>query len=75
MSEFFVLMVAYILFEGIIGQNIRKNRERKKLDMLEDRSEEQQELSDKFENRKKRIDKISIYLILAVLAVALIMNS
>jgi|TARA_A100001234_G_scaffold196601_1_gene186192 hypothetical protein len=75
MSEFFVLMVAYILFEGIIGQNIRKNRERKKLDMLEDRPEEQQELSDKFENRKKRIDKISIYLILAVLAVALIMNS
>jgi len=68
-------MVAYILFEGIIGQNIRKNRERKKLDMLEDRPEEQQELSDKFENRKKRIDKISIYLILAVLAVALIMNS
>ena len=46
-----------------------------KLDMLEDRPEEQQELSDKFENRKKRIDKISIYLILAVLAVALIMNS
>jgi hypothetical protein len=75
MSEFFVLMVAYILFEGVIGQNIRKNRERKKLDMLEDRPEEQQELSDKFENRKKRIDKISIYLILAVLAVALIMNS
>ena len=75
MSEFFVLMVAYILFESIIGQNIRKNRERKKLDMLEDRPEEQQELSDKFENRKKRIDKISIYLILAVLAVALIMNS
>ena len=75
MSEFFVLMVAYILFEGIIGQNIRKNRERKKLDMLEDRPEEQQELSDKFENRKKRIDKISIYLILAVLAVALIMSS
>ena len=75
MSEFFVLMAAYILFEGIIGQNIRKNRERKKLDMLEDRPEEQQELSDKFENRKKRIDKISIYLILAVLAVALIMNS
>ena len=75
MSEFFVLMVAYILFEGIIGQNIRKNRERKKLDMLEDRPEEQQELSDKFENRKKRIDKISIYLILAVLAVALIMDS
>ncbi|NDF33188.1 MAG: hypothetical protein EB157_01340 [Euryarchaeota archaeon] len=75
MSEFFVLMVAYILFEGIVGQNIRKNRERKKLDMLEDRPEEQQELSDKFENRKKRIDKISIYLILAVLAVALIMNS
>ena len=68
-------MVTYILFEGIIGQNIRKNRERKKLDMLEDRPEEQQELSDKFENRKKRIDKISIYLILAVLAVALIMNS
>ena len=75
MSEFFVLMVAYILFEGIIGQNIRKNRERKKLDMLEDRPEEQQELSEKLENRKKRIDKISIYLILAVLAVALIMNS
>ena len=68
-------MAAYILFEGIIGQNIRKNRERKKLDMLEDRPEEQQELSDKFENRKKRIDKISIYLILAILAVALIMNS
>ena len=75
MSEFFVLMVAYILFEGIIGQNIRKNREQKKLDMLEDRPEEQQELSEKLENRKKRIDKISIYLILAVLAVALIMNS
>jgi uncharacterized membrane protein len=75
MSEFFVLMVAYILFEGIIGQNIRKNREQKKLDMLEDRPEEQQELSEKLENRKKRVDKISIYLILAVLAVALIMNS
>ncbi len=68
-------MVAYVLFEGLMGQKIRKNRERKKLDMLEDRPEEQQELSDKFENRKKRIDKISIYLILAVLAVALIMNS
>ena len=68
-------MVAYALFEGLMGQKIRKNRERKKLDMLEDRPEEQQELSDKFENRKKRIDKISIYLILAVLAVALIMNS
>ena len=68
-------MVAYVLFEGLMGQKIRKNRERKKLDMLEDRPEEQQELSDKFENRKKRIDKISIYLILAVLAVALITNS
>ena len=68
-------MVAYVQFEGLMGQKIRKNRERKKLDMLEDRPEEQQELSDKFENRKKRIDKISIYLILAVLAVALIMNS
>ena len=75
MSEVFALMVAYALFEGLMGQKIRKNRERKKLDMLEDRPEEQQELSDKFENRKKRIDKISIYLILAVLAVALIMNS
>ena len=75
MSEVFALMVAYILFEGLMGQKIRKNREQKKLDMLEDRPEEQQELSDKFENRKKRIDKISIYLILAVLAVALIMNS
>tara|TARA_Y100000739_G_scaffold113076_1_gene97299 strand:+ start:133 stop:360 length:228 start_codon:yes stop_codon:yes gene_type:complete len=75
MSEVFALMVAYVLFEGLMGQKIRKNRERKKLDMLEDRPEEQQELSDKFENRKKRIDKISIYLILAVLAVALIMNS
>ena len=52
MSEVFALMVAYVLFEGLMGQKIRKNRERKKLDMLEDRPEEKQELSDKFENRK-----------------------
>ena len=75
MSEIFALMVAYVLFEGIVGQKIRKNREQKKLDELEDRPEEQQELSEKFENRKKRIDKIAIYLIVATLAIVLIMNS
>ena len=75
MSELFALMVAYVLFEGIAGQKIRKNREQKKLDELEDRPEEQQELSEKFENRKKRIDKIAIYLIVATLAIVLIMNS
>ena len=75
MSELFALMVAYVLFEGIVGQKIRKNREQKKLDELEDRPEEQQELSEKFENRKKRIDKIAIYLIVATLAIVLIMNS
>ena len=75
MSELFALMVAYVLFEGIVGQKIRKNREQKKLNELEDRPEEQQELSEKFENRKKRIDKIAIYLIIATLAIVLIMNS
>ena len=75
MSEIFALIFAYVLFEGLMGQKIRKNREQKKLDELEDRPEEQQELSEKFENRKKRIDKIAIYLIVATLAIVLIMNS
>ena len=68
-------MVAYALFEGLMGQKIRKNREGKKLDAVKDNPEEYQLMKEKFENRKKRIDKISIYLILGVLAFALIMNS
>lgn len=68
-------MVAYALFEGLMGQKIRKNREEKKLDAVKDNPEEYQLMKEKFENRKKRIDKISIYLILGVLAFALIMNS
>ena len=68
-------MVAYVLFEGLMGQKIRKNREEKKLDAVKDNPEEYQLMKEKFENRKKRIDKISIYLILGVLAFALIMNS
>ena len=75
MSEVFALMVAYALFEGLMGQKIRKNREEKKLDAVKDNPEEYQLMKEKFENRKKRIDKISIYLILGVLAFALIMNS
>ena len=75
MSEVFALMVAYVLFEGIVGQKFRKKREQKKLDELKDRPEEQQELSGKYESRKKRIDKIAIYLIIATLAIVLIMNS
>ncbi len=75
MSEVFALMVAYVLFEGLMGQKIRKNREEKKLDAVKDNPEEYQLMKEKFENRKKRIDKISIYLILGVLAFALIMNS
>ena len=75
MSEVFALMVAYVLFEGLMGQKIRKNREEKKLDSVKDNPEEYQLMKEKFENRKKRIDKISIYLILGVLAFALIMNS
>ena len=68
-------MVAYVLFEGLMGQKIRKNREEKKLDAVKDNPEEYQLMKEKYENRKKRIDKISIYLILGVLAFALIMNS
>ena len=68
-------MVAYALFEGLMGQKIRKNREEKKLDAVKDNPEEYQLMKEKYENRKKRIDKISIYLILGVLAFALIMNS
>ena len=68
-------MIAYALFEGLMGQKIRKNREEKKLDAVKDNPEEYQLMKEKFENRKKRIDKISIYLILGVLAFALIMNS
>ena len=75
MSEVFALMVAYVLFEGLMGQKIRKSREEKKLDAVKDNPEEYQLMKEKFENRKKRIDKISIYLILGVLAFALIMNS
>ena len=75
MSEVFALMVAYVLFEGIVGQKFRKKREQKKLDELKDRPEEQQELSEKYESRKKRIDEIAIYLIIATLAIVLIMNS
>ena len=75
MSEVFALMVAYVLFEGLMGQKIRKNREEKKLDSVKDNPEEYQLMKEKFENRKKRLDKISIYLILGVLAFALIMNS
>ena len=75
MSDIFALMVAYVLFEGIVGQKFRKKREQKKLDELKDRPEEQQELSEKYESRKKRIDKIAIYLIIATLAIVLIMNS
>ena len=75
MSEVFALMIAYALFEGLMGQKIRKNREEKKLDAVKDNPEEYQLMKEKYENRKKRIDKISIYLILGVLAFALIMNS
>ena len=75
MNEVFAIMVAYVLFEGLMGQKIRKNREEKKLDAVKDNPEEYQLMKEKFENRKKRIDKISIYLILGVLAFALIMNS
>ena len=75
MSEVFALMVAYVLFEGLMGQKIRKNREEKKLDSVKDSPEEYQLMKEKFEYRKKRMDKIAIYLIIATLGLVLIMNS
>ena len=75
MSEIFALMFAYVLFEGLMGQKIRKNREEKKLDSVKDSPEEYQLMKEKFEYRKKRMDKIAIYLIIATLGMVLIMNS
>ena len=42
-------MVAYALFEGLMGQKIRKNREEKKLDSVKDNPEEYQLMKEKFE--------------------------
>ena len=47
MSEVFALMVAYVLFEGLMGQKIRKNREEKKLDAVKDNPEEYQLMKEK----------------------------
>jgi len=53
MSEIFALMFAYVLFEGLMGQKIRKNREEKKLDSVKDSPEEYQLMKEKFEHRKR----------------------